>query len=52
MKILETERLLLRNQHPEDADVIGKMFSDAEVMRFIGDGKTYPRSIAEQSITK
>ena len=52
MKILETERLLLRNQHPEDADAIGKMFSDAEVMRFIGAGKTFPRSIAEQSITK
>jgi RimJ/RimL family protein N-acetyltransferase len=52
MKILETERLLLRNQQPEDADVIAKMFGDAEVMRFIGDGKTYPRSAAEQSIKK
>ncbi len=52
MKILETERLLLRNQQPEDVDVIAKMFGDEEVMRFIGDGKTFPRSAAEQSITK
>lgn len=52
MKILETERLLLRSQQPEDADVITKMFGDEEVMRFIGEGKTYPRSVAEQSITK
>jgi ribosomal-protein-alanine N-acetyltransferase len=52
MKILETERLLLRNQQPEDLDVIAKMFGDEEVMRFIGDGKTYPRTAAEQSITK
>ena len=52
MKILETERLLLRNQHPEDIEVLAKMFADGEVMRFIGDGKTYPRSAAEQSITK
>lgn len=52
MKILETERLLLRDQQPEDADVLAKMFADAEVMRFIGDGKTYPRSVVEQSITK
>ncbi len=52
MKILETERLLLRNQQPEDADVLAKMYGDAEVMRFIGDGKTFPRSAAESSITK
>lgn len=52
MKILETERLLLRNQLPEDAEVLGKMFSDAEVMRFIGEGKTYPKSAAVSSITK
>lgn len=43
---------MLRNQLPEDADVIAKMFGDEEVMRFIGDGKTFPRSVAEQSITK
>ncbi len=52
MKILETERLLLRNQQPEDIEVLAKMFADEEVMRFIGDGKTYPRSAAEQSIAK
>ena len=52
MKILETERLLLRNQQPEDADVIAKMFADEEVMRFIGNGKVLPRSVAEQSINR
>lgn len=52
MKILETERLILRNQMPEDTETIIKMFGDPEVMRFIADGKTIPRNIAEQSINR
>lgn len=52
MKILETKRLILRNQIPEDTEAIVKMFSDPEVMRFIADGKTIPRNIAEQSINR
>ncbi|KXK55420.1 MAG: anhydro-N-acetylmuramic acid kinase, partial [Chlorobi bacterium OLB5] len=52
MKILETGRLILRNQMPEDTETIVKMFSDPEVMRFIADGKTIPRNIAEQSINR
>ena len=52
MKILETERLILRSQQPEDSETIIKMFGDPEVMRFIGDGNVIPRNIAEGSITR
>jgi ribosomal-protein-alanine N-acetyltransferase len=52
MRILETERLLLRSQQPEDLERLAKMFGDEEVMRFMGDGKTLPRSAAEQSIKR
>jgi ribosomal-protein-alanine N-acetyltransferase len=36
-KILETERLVLREWRPEDADVLFAMCGDAETMRYIGD---------------
>ncbi len=52
MKILETERLILRSQQPEDTETIVKMFADAEVMRFIADGNVIPRNIAEQSVNR
>lgn len=52
MKILETERLILRSQQPEDTETIVKMFADPEVMRFIGDGNVIPRNIAEQSVNR
>lgn len=50
--ILETERLFLRQLETGDLDPLAKMYADEEVMRFMGNGKTYPRSAAEQSITK
>ena len=36
---LETERLLLRPEAEEDFDAWYAMNADAEVMRFIGEGK-------------
>lgn len=39
--ILETERLLLREWEPGDAEALLSMVSDAEVMRFIGDGRPW-----------
>jgi RimJ/RimL family protein N-acetyltransferase len=37
---LETERLVLRRPEPGDWDAYAEIFGDAEVMRFIGTGRT------------
>ena len=39
--ILETERLVVREWETEDAGAAFAMCSDAEVMRFIGDGRPW-----------
>ena len=40
-KLLETERLIIRRWNPEiDAEQAFEIYGDAEVMRFIGTGKT------------
>jgi ribosomal-protein-alanine N-acetyltransferase len=39
--VLETERLVLRPWAAEDAEALFEMCSDAEVMRFIGDGRPW-----------
>lgn len=39
--ILETERLALREWAPEDAEALFALTGDAEVMRYVGDGKTW-----------
>jgi RimJ/RimL family protein N-acetyltransferase len=44
MKILETERLLLRHQVPEDLDALWALYCDPEITRYIPDA---PRSYAE-----
>ncbi|HEX8369920.1 MAG TPA: GNAT family N-acetyltransferase [Pyrinomonadaceae bacterium] len=41
MKILETERLILREWTPDDAPAMFEICRDAEVMRYIGTGKPY-----------
>jgi RimJ/RimL family protein N-acetyltransferase len=38
--VIETERLLLRKPRAEDADDLVAAYSDAETMRYIGDGST------------
>ena len=39
--ILETERLALREWTPADADALHALAGDPEVMRYVGDGKTW-----------
>src|ERR1700730_4478067 len=41
--LLETERLLLRQFLESDLDLLARIYSDPEVMRFIGDGRTFTR---------
>jgi ribosomal-protein-alanine N-acetyltransferase len=40
--VLETERLVLRRWTAEDAGPLFEMCRDAEVMRYIGDGRPWP----------
>lgn len=44
MKILETERLILRRLLPQDLDALHALYSDPQVTRFIPDA---PRSLQE-----
>jgi RimJ/RimL family protein N-acetyltransferase len=48
--ILETERLYLRPFETKDLDMLVPMYSNINVMRFIGTGKTLARTQAEKSI--
>jgi RimJ/RimL family protein N-acetyltransferase len=50
MAPLETERLLLRMFTNEDLDAYHTMCTDAEVMRFLGDGKPLSRTDAWRHI--
>lgn len=50
MKIFETERLYLRPLKSGDLDALDKMYSNIEVMRFIGAGKTLTREQTKKSI--
>ena len=43
MILFETERLLLREMLPEDYDDLFSMSSDADVMRYMGDGSVRSR---------
>jgi RimJ/RimL family protein N-acetyltransferase len=47
---LETERLLLREFRGSDLDAYAPMQADAEVMRYIGEGKTVDRDTTWRSI--
>ena len=47
---LQTERLLLREFRGEDLDAYAAMSGDAEVMRYIGEGKTLDRETTWRSI--
>jgi RimJ/RimL family protein N-acetyltransferase len=39
--VLTTERLLLRLPEPTDAEALHRAYRDAEVMRYVGDGKPF-----------
>ena len=44
---LETERLVLRDKRRDDLDFAVSLYEDPRVMRWIGDGSTYPRGEVE-----
>jgi RimJ/RimL family protein N-acetyltransferase len=41
--VIETERLVLRKPRVDDADALHDVYSDPEVMRYIGTGETFDR---------
>ncbi len=50
MKILETPRLYLRSLQVSDLNSMAQMYSNIEVMRYIGAGKTFTKEQCEKSI--
>ena len=50
--VIETECLLIRKPCAEDATGILEAFSDAEAMRYIGDGSTTDLAGAEQAVER
>ena len=48
--MFETERLRVRHFQPSDLDDFAALCADAEVMRYVGDGVTLPRSEVERWI--
>jgi RimJ/RimL family protein N-acetyltransferase len=49
---VETERLLLRRWRPEDAEPFAAINADAEVMRFIGDGRPAGRTASDDLLRR
>jgi RimJ/RimL family protein N-acetyltransferase len=52
MSVLETERLVLRPIREEDADDLFALWSDPEVMRFVGDGQPRTREDTSQRLRR
>src|ERR1051326_2343252 len=50
MPEIETERLLLRMFRPDDLEHLARMFSDPEVMRYVGDGSTVSRDETDKAL--
>ena len=50
MPSIETERLRLRMVRRDDLDDLAALFADADVMRFVGDGQTADRAVAERAL--
>ncbi len=50
MTEIETERLLLRMFRPDDLDDLAGLFSDPEVMRYVGDGNTVNRRETDKAL--
>ena len=42
--MLETQRLILRRPQHRDLETLAELTADAEVMRFLGDGRTLDRA--------
>ena len=52
MKNLETERLIVRHLRANDVDEMYHICSDAELMRFVGDGQPLKREQKTPSCNK
>jgi len=50
MPAIETDRLLLRMFCPEDLDELARLFSDPDVMRYVGDGQPVDRDGADKAL--
>lgn len=50
MPSIETERLRLRILRSEDLDDLANLFSDPDVMRYVGDGKPAGRDEADKAL--
>jgi len=50
MIMFETERMIVRHFEADDLDAIDAITGDAEVSRYVGDGKPLPRSEAARWI--
>ena len=50
MPSIETERLLLRKFRPDDLDELAKLFSDPDVMRYVGNGQPIDRDESERAL--
>jgi len=49
---LETERLVLRPPAVEDADALAPMYADPDVMRYVGDGRTFTPDETARSVSR
>jgi len=49
---LETERLVLRPPLAEDANALASMYADPEVMRYVGDGRTFTPEETKRSVRR
>lgn len=50
MPAIETQRLLLRMFRPEDLDELARLFSDPDVIRYVGDGQPVNRQEADKAL--
>lgn len=50
MPSIETERLRLQMFRPDDLDRLAVLFSDPDVVRYVGDGKTVDREETERAL--
>ncbi len=50
MPVIETDRLLLRMFRPDDLDELARLFSDPDVLRYVGDGKPVNREETDKAL--
>lgn len=52
MKVLETERLIIRHLRPDDLEAFSEICADPEIMRYVGDGNPIDREQTRKWIEK